>query len=285
MLKNGAEKTGFSAFLLNIFLFALKMAAGIMSGSLAVISDALNSFLDCLSYLLAFLSIRFSGQAPDRDHPFGHRRAEPLSALVVAIFTGILGIEILKSAIMGMMGEDGAIEITEFTFAALGIAILIKIFMHFYLMRSAKENMSSSLEALAIDSRNDVLATSVALLGVASSYAGIAIMDKVAAIGIAFYILRSGYLIAKKNIDYLLGASPDRKMMKELRTAAKSVEGVKGLSVLRAHYVGDRLHVEAGIVLDRKMKTEKTHEIGVRVQKKLEGIRLVSRAFVHIDYE
>lgn len=284
-MKNGAEKTGFAAFLLNILLFAIKMAAGIMSGSLAVISDALNSLLDCLSYLFAFLSIRFSGQAPDREHPFGHRRAEPLSAMIVAIFTGILGIEILKSAVMGIMGEDGAIEISGFTFAALGIAIVVKIFMHFYLMRSARENMSSSLEALAVDSRNDVIATSVALIGAGSSYAGIVLMDKVAAIGIAIYILHSGYMIAKKNVDYLLGASPGREILKELREAAKSVKGVKKLSVMRAHYVGDRLHVEAGVVLDGKTKAEKTHEIGVKVQKKLEGIRLVSRAFVHIDYE
>lgn len=285
MLRNGAEKTGFAAFLLNIFLFALKMGAGIMSGSLAVISDALNSLLDIVSYLLAFLSIRFSGQAPDRGHPFGHRRAEPLSAIVVAIFTGILGIEILKSALMGILEGEGAMEITEFTFAALGIAIIIKIFMHFYLGRCAKKNMSSSLEALAIDSKNDVLATSVALLGIGASYAGIGIMDKVAAIGIALYILRSGYIIAKKNIDYLLGASPGKKMLSGLRGAAKSVDGVKRISVLRAHYVGDRLHVEVGVVLGRKTKPEKTHEIGVRVQKKLEGKKIVSRAFVHIDYE
>jgi cation diffusion facilitator family transporter len=284
MLRNGAEKAGFAAFALNIFLFAIKMAAGIMSGSLAVISDALNSLLDCLSYLLAFLSIRFSGQAPDREHPFGHRRAEPLSALVVAIFTGILGIEILKSAAAGLLGGEGAMEITEFTFAALAIAILVKIFMYFYLGRCAKKNMSSSLEALAVDSRNDVLATSVALFGVGASYFGIGVMDKIAAVGIALYILRSGYVIAKKNIGYLLGASPGREVLRQLREAAKSVRGVNGVSVMCAHYVGDRLHVEAGIVLDKKMKAEKTHEIGVRVQKKLEGIKLVSRAFVHIDY-
>jgi cation diffusion facilitator family transporter len=284
MLKNGAEKAGFAAFLLNIFLFAIKMAAGVMSGSLAVISDALNSLLDCVSYLLAFLSIRFSGQAPDRGHPFGHRRAEPLSAIVVAVFTGILGIEILKSAAMEIMGEEGAIEITGFTFAALGIAIIIKIFMYFYLGRCAKKNMSSSLEALAIDSRNDILATLVALLGAGSSYAGIPVMDKIAAMGIALYILRSGYVIARKNIDYLLGASPGKKTLAEFREAAKSVEGVKRVSVLRAHFVGDRLHVEVGVVLDKKTKPEKTHEIGVRVQKKLEGEKLVSRAFVHIDY-
>jgi cation diffusion facilitator family transporter len=285
MLKNGAEKTGFAAFVLNIFLFAIKMAAGIMSGSLAVISDALNSLLDCLSYLLAFFSIRFSEQAPDSGHPFGHRRAEPLSAIVVAIFTGILGIEILKSAGAGILGAEEAIRITEFTFAALGIAIIIKIFMHIYLMRSAKEHMSSSLEALAIDSRNDVLATSVALLGAGASYMGIGVMDKIAAIGIALYILRSGYTIAKKNLDYLLGASPGREKLKELRDAAKSVRGVHRVSVLRAHYVGDRLHVEAEVVLDKKTKAEKTHEIGVNVQKKLERMKLVSRAFVHMDYE
>jgi cation diffusion facilitator family transporter len=285
MKKEGAEKIGFSAFLLNIFLFILKLAAGLLSGSLAVISDAFNSFLDSLSYLLAFFSIKVANMGPDRDHPFGHRRAEPLSAMVVAIFTGVLGIEILKAAAGDILTGQDAVAITSFTFAALIISIIVKLAMHFHLKRKAKEYMSSSLGALSIDSRNDVLATSIALIGIGTEYAGIPMMDKVAAVAISAYILRAGYLLARENIDYLMGASPKRETILKLRNAAKSVKGVKGVSILRAHYVGDRLHVEAGIVLDKKLAAKKTHEIGERVQKKLEKMQAVSRAFIHIDYD
>lgn len=285
MRKGNAEGAGFSAFILNVFLFMLKLAAGILSGSLAVISDAFNSFLDSLSYLLAFFSIRLASRGPDKDHPFGHRRAEPLSAMVVAIFTSVLGIEILKTAAEDILAGQDAVTVTSFTFAALLISIIVKLAMHFHLKKKAKECMSSSLEALSIDSRNDVLATSIALIGVGTEYAGIPMMDKVAAVAISLYILRAGYFIAKKNIDYLMGASPKKETLGKLREAAKAVEGVKSVSTLRAHYVGDRLHVEAAIVLDKKLAAKKTHEIGEKVQKKLEKMQAVSRAFIHIDYD
>lgn len=285
MKKETAEGTGFSAFLLNVFLFILKLVAGILSGSLAVISDAFNSFLDSLSYLLAFFSIKLASRGPDKDHPFGHRRAEPLSAMVVAIFTGVLGIEILKTAAEDLLAGQDAVAVTSFTFAALLISIIVKIAMHLHLKRKAKECMSSSLEALSIDSRNDAFATSIALIGIGTEYSGIPMMDKFAAIAISVYILRAGYLMAKENMDYLMGASPPGETIMKLREAAKSVAGVKGVPILRAHYVGDRLHVEAGVVLSKKTAAKKTHEIGERVQNKLEKIKLVSRAFVHIDYE
>jgi len=285
MKKETAEEIGFIAFILNIFLFIIKLAAGLLSGSLAVLSDAFNSFLDSLSYLLAFFSIKLARQGPDKDHPFGHRRAEPLSAMVVAIFTGVLGIEILKAAAEDILIGETEVTITIFTFAALIISIIIKLGMYLHLGKKAKKYMSSSLEALSIDSRNDALTSSMALLGIGTAYAGIPMMDKIAAVGISLYILYAGYGIARENIDYLMGASPQKETITKLRDAAKSVAGVKCVPILRAHYVGDRLHVEASVVLSKKMAAQKTHEIGEKVQKKLEKVKRVARAFVHIDYE
>ena len=285
MRKEDTGRAGLIAFLINLFLFIIKLAAGLISGSLAIISDAFNSFLDILSYLLAFFSIQVAQKGPDRDHPFGHRRAEPLSAFMIAIFAGVLAFEILKTAVENILYGEPAITLTPLVVGIVVISIIVKLAAYFYLKKKADSGLSSTLEALAIDSRNDVVASSLVLIGVVGACLSAPVLDDVAAVLIAFYILYSGYSIARKNIGYLMGEKPPKETMDSVKKAATSVKGVKRLSGVRAHYVGDRVHTEISIVLDKKLTAKKTHDIGEQVQKEVEKIDLVSRAFVHIDYE
>lgn len=285
MEKEDSGNAGLIAFLTNVFLFIIKLAAGLLSGSLAILSDAFNSFLDILSYFLAFLLIRIARKAPDREHPFGHRRAEPISALIIAIFTGILAFEILRAAADNILFGEPLLTVSPLVFGIVVVSIIVKIASYFYLRSNAKKSMSSTLEALALDSRNDVFASSIVLLGVAGAHLGFPILDDVAALFIAAYVLHSGYCIARKNLDYLMGASPDSAIVKRIAESAKSVEGVVGLTSIRAHYVGDRVHAEVSVLLDKKTKAPKTHEIGVNVQKAVEKIEIVEHAFIHIDYK
>ena len=82
-----------------------------------------------------------------------------------------------------------------------------------------------------------------------------------------------------------MGARPPKEVLGKIREAAKSVKSVKKFKDIRAHYVGDRVHVELSIVLSKNLKTKKAHDIGEQVQKAVENVALVSYAFVHIDYE
>jgi len=280
-----AEKATLFAIALNIFLFIIKLAAGLLSGSLAVLSDALNSFLDIFSYIIAYASVRLSSQGPDKDHPFGHRRAEPLSAILVAMFAGILAFEIFKAALENIFLGEVAISITELTFGVLIVCIAVKIGMSLFLGKEAKKHNSTSMEALSMDSRNDVFSTSIALGGIAGAFLGFPLLDDLAAILISIFIFRSAYLMAKKNIDYLMGACPDSEDIAKIWNAAESVKGIKRVGGVRAHYVGDRIHAELSIVLSKNLKASKTHQIGEKVQKAVESIERVERAFVHIDYE
>lgn len=284
MKKEDTGRAGLIAFLINVFLFIIKLFAGLLSGSLAILSDAFNSFLDIISYLLAFFSIKLAQKGPDADHPFGHRRAEPLSALLIGIIAGVLAFEILKAAMDKMLFGELALTLTPLIFGIVMLSIIVKIAAYFYLRQKAKASMSTTLEALSIDSRNDIFASSIVLIGIAGAYLDFPILDDAAAILIAFYILHSGYEIARKNIDYLMGARPPKQVMDEIKAAAKSVKEVKKIKEVRAHYVGDRVHAEVAIFLDKKLTPKKTHAIGEKVQKEVEKIRLVSRAFIHIDY-
>ncbi len=277
------EKTAFIAFLTNVCLFLFKITAAIGSGSLAVLSSAFDSLNDIISYFIGYYTIKQTNKGPDEDHPFGHRRMEPLAAILIAIFAGILAFEILKSAISNLLSNSHAVDITFYTFGALIITIIVKIGMHLSLKRTAKKTLSAALDAMSVDSRNDVLSNSVALIGIIGAYLGQSMVDDIAAIIISVYIAYSGYRIAKKNFDYIVGARPDDSTINLIAKKAK-IPGVKKISRVRAHYVGDRVHAEIVIILEKDTPGPESHSIAVRVQRSVESIQEVSHAFIHIDY-
>lgn len=278
-------KVSLAAWLTNIILFAVKMTAGLLSGSLAVLSDAFNSLTDIISYLVVFLSVKFSAQAPDSDHPYGHRGAQPVASFVVAVFQGILAFEIIKTALGNMLFGEPAITITAFTFAALLFNVIVKSGMSFFLKKYGDELKSSSLLSISVDSRNDVLASLIAIGGLLGVLYGSIIFDDAAAILIALYIAHSGYKIARENINYMMSASPPQTLLREIREAASSVHGVNRVGNVRAHYLGDRVHAEIEIVLSKSLNPQQTHNIAVSVQKAVEKMDVIERAFIHLDYE
>lgn len=271
------------AFFINIVLFALKVIAAVLSGSLAVLSSAFDSLNDIISYFVGYYSVKQASRGPDYDHPFGHRRMEALAGIVMAIFAGILSFEILRSAAMDFISEDHVVQITGFTFGVLILTVIVKLAMHIVLKKEADETMSTALDAMAVDSRNDVLSNTVAIIGIAGVYLGQMLLDDAAAVVIAVYIANAGYQMAKKNYDYIVGARPDASIMEAIRKNAM-VDGVKRVGDIRAHYVGDRVHAEIEIVLEKKLMGVESHKIGVKVQKSIESLKIVERAFVHIDY-
>ncbi|MEW5996148.1 MAG: cation diffusion facilitator family transporter [Candidatus Micrarchaeota archaeon] len=277
-------KVSLAAWLLSIILFAVKITAGLLSGSLAVLSDAFNSLTDIVSYLIVYISVKISGEAPDADHPYGHRGAQPLAAFMVAVFQGILAFEIIRAAAGNLLFGHPAIAPTLFTFAALLFSIAVKSGMSYFLGRFGKELHSASLRSISVDSRNDVLASSIAVLGLVGVLSGNDVFDDAAAIIIALYIGFSGWQIAKESVGYLMGASPPRETIERIRAASSSVPGVKKVEKVSAHYIGDRIHAEIEILLSRQLKPEQTHRIGAEVQKAVESIEVVERAFIHIDY-
>jgi len=278
-------KVSLVAWLINIVLFAVKITAGLLSGSLAVLSDAFNSLTDIISYAIIFFAVKFSKQEPDADHPYGHRGAQPLAAFIVATFQGVLAFEILKTAISNLIFGEPAIAITAFTFGALLFSIVVKSLMSFFLEKFGKEFNSSSLRSISIDSRNDVLASIVAILGLIGVLMGDGLFDDGAAIIIALFILYSGYKMAKESMAYLLSASPPPELLREIKGTVEKVKGVKKVAKVSAHYIGDRVHAEIEVVIGAKVKPAEAHEIEVAVQEAAEKLELVESAFVHLDYE
>jgi cation diffusion facilitator family transporter len=266
----------------NSLLFVGKLIIGIMYNSIAVISDALNSFTDIITSFIVHLSIIVSHKRPDKEHQFGHKRAQPIAALVVAIFIGIVGFEVIVTAIRRIL-EGGSIKNGYIPIYLLIVVIITKILMYLHAKTVCKKTKSTALDAFAADHFNDFLISFAVLIGLLVANLGYPIFDPLIAIIIGMWIIKAGYDTGMDNIKYLMGEAPSEEMFENIEKIAKSVKGVLGLNDIRAHYVGTRLEAEVHIYVDKKMNIEKAHTIGKKIQKKLERLEEVERVFVHID--
>lgn len=266
----------------NTALFGLKITAGLLSGSIALISDALNSLSDIASSISTFVLVKIADKEADEGHPFGHRRAEPIAGLILAIFAGILGFEVIRSSFERLY-SDVKVEAGLFTILVPVITIVTKLLMAQHFKKVGRMFNSPALMATSVDSMMDVFVSVAALIGIGGVMFGYWYLDPLAGFVISLWIIYAGYRIGLDNIAYLMGEAPPTEMMKEIRSAAINVRGVKAINTVRAHFVGNFIHVEIHIEVDKDMPTFDSHAIGKAVEKQVESIGAIEKAFVHID--
>ena len=281
MLKSLRRATHLS-LITNIFLFVIKGIVGIFSNSIAVISDAINSLNDIIASAAILYGVKVSLKNPDEEHQFGHNAAQPIAVFLIALFAGIVGIEVIKASIERIL-HPYVTHITPEVYVVLIITIIIKLVLMQYQSRIGKEYKSPGLKASAVDSMNDVLASSLSIIGVIGVQLGLRYIDGISGILIALFIFRSGYKIAKENIDYLMGKAADEDVIIDIANKALKVKGVEGINELKSHYVGNKFHVEIHIDVNKDVSTEESHEIGVKVREEILELADINKVYVHID--
>jgi len=279
---NILKRATYLSLIVNIFLFIIKIIVGVISNSIAVISDAINSLTDIVSSAVIMYSVRVSLKKPDEEHQFGHNAAQPIAVFLIALFTGIVGINVVEESIKRIISPD-KIHVNSAVYIVLGITIIVKIILTRYQSNVGKTFKSPALKASAVDSLNDVLASSLSILAVFVVELGFPYVDGIAGILIAFFIFRSGYQIAKENLDYLMGRAADEHLILEIAKRAMAVKGVVGMNDLRSHYVGNKFHIEIHIEVEKSISTELSHEIGNKVKYAIQEIEDIQQVFVHID--
>ncbi|MGH7565000.1 MAG: cation diffusion facilitator family transporter [Gemmatimonadota bacterium] len=267
----------------NGLLFAVKAAAGIATGSIALVSDALNSLVDVAASVGIAYSVSVARRAPDPGHPFGHQRAEPLAALGVAIFTAILGVSVARAAVERLIGGVEPIRAAGWAIAALLLSMAGNLVLARYLRRRGESLDSPAILANAVESENDIWTSLAALAGVAGAALGAPAVDAIAGAVVGVWIIVGGYRFGRRNIDYLMGASPAPTLVARIREGALGISEVKGVHDVRAHYVGHRVHVELHVEVDEEMRTRQSHDIGGAVRHAVERLPRIDRAFVHVD--
>lgn len=221
----------------NIVLFIIKFIAGIISGSVAIVADALNNLSDAGSSIITLVGFKLSGQKPDPDHPFGHGRLEYITGLIVSLFIILMGVELLKSSVAKIFNPQ-PLFCSSLTVIILSVSIIIKLYMYYYNKKYSDKFNSQALKATAMDSLSDSVATAMVLLAtLISQYKGIKI-DGYCGLIISALILYTGYSAAKDTIAPLLGTKADREFVEMIEKFAESYDDVIGVHDLVIHDYG-----------------------------------------------
>ncbi|MCB9894332.1 MAG: cation transporter [Planctomycetes bacterium] len=257
-------------------------AAYLVFGSQLALAQAADSFMDVFTAGVLMWTVMVAAQRPDKEHPFGHSRAEPIGGLVVAVIAGVLAIEVARSAIEAIATHH-RVRTDWLLVAAFGSKTIIKGAIMFVSAAAYKRTRGPAMKALKVDARNDVLVSLLAIGGFFAARAGWHELDSWLALPVAVWIGWSGVELARDNIRYLMGEAPPEERQQELCALAASVPGVKNAHDLRAHYLGTELQVLLHIMVAPDISVQQAHDIGEAVRLKLEAEPDVGHCSVHID--
>lgn len=222
---------------LNILLFTGKFFAGILSGSIAITADAFNNLSDAGSSFVTLLGFQLAGRKPDADHPFGHGRFEYLSGLAVAVLILLMGLELLRASVQKILHPD-PVEASPLVAVILCVSIAVKLYMAFYNRRLGRRLHSTAMEATALDSLSDVLATLTVLAATAAGHFTSLRIDGWCGLLVALFIVWSGIRAIKDTVDPLLGTPPTREFVNQIRDLVLAHSEIIGTHDLIVHDYG-----------------------------------------------
>ena len=228
---------GTTGIICNCLLALVKLIAGLALGSVAIIADAINNFSDAASSVVTLLGFRLARRPADADHPYGHARMEYLSGLTVSVLILLVGVELARSSIDKILSPV-AIDPTWFTFAVLAASIAVKLWMWRSFRALGIKIRSSALQAAAIDSRNDCVATGAVLLGCILDRAADLNADGWFGLAVAAFIIYSGSRSANETVSPLLGKQADADLVTKISDLVLSHSQVLGIHDLLVHDYG-----------------------------------------------
>lgn len=232
----------------NLLLFACKLLVGALAGSVSITADAMNNLSDASSAIVTLLGFRLGRRPADEEHPYGHARFEYLSGLGVAVMIIVIGFELAKSSVE-MIVKPVAVEFSALTMAVLALSLLLKLWLSVFNRKLGKIIDSQAVLAASADSRNDCVATgAVIVAGLIEKLTDLRV-DGIMGLGVALFILWSGWNLAKETLSPLLGENASPELRKQILDHVSAQPKVLGCHDLMVHDYGPgqrfaSLHVE-----------------------------------------
>ena len=270
----------------NVILSLFKFMAGILGHSSAMVSDAIHSLSDVLATFIAWLGIRLSMQAPDREHPYGHERLECVASLLLgAILFGtglMIGLTGLRTILAGHYDElqsPGSVALI-----AAVVSIATKEGMFWYTRHYAKVLNSAAFMADAWHHRSDALSSIGSLIGIGGAMLGFPILDPLASVAIAVCIIKVAYDILKDAVSKMLDTACSTEYEKQLADFIAAQDGVDRLDVLHTRMFGNKIYIDAEISVNGDQSLTAAHEIAEQVHNQVEqSFDNIKHIMIHVN--
>lgn len=268
--------------IVNALLSLSKISIGVLFNSISVMADGVNNLSDAGSAVISLIGFKISSRPADKDHPFGHARIEYLTGLILGIVILLVGIELIKSSFNKIMNP----EITTYsnvTVAVLTLSIAAKFWLSNFYGKIAYEIASSTIRASSMDSRNDVIATSVVLVSVIISKLTGYEIDGYMGIVVALFILYSGIEILKDILNPILGEMPNPDFIHAIEKKILSYEGIINIHDLVVHNYGpNRYFATVHAEVDAKEDILKSHDLIDNIERDF-ALDLNINLVIHLD--
>lgn len=270
----------------NIALSVIKLIAGIIAHSNAMISDAVHSASDVFSTIVVIIGIKLASKKSDKEHPYGHERLECVAAIVLAIVLFITGLGIGMEALKNIVSGDYENLMVPGILALIAaiLSIVAKEGMYWYTRYYAKKVDSSALMADAWHHRSDAFSSIGALIGIGGARLGFPIMDSIASLVIFVFIVKAAFDIFKDAMDKMVDHSCDEAMEKQLRDCIMRNDKVLGLDLLQTRIFGNKIYVDVEIQADASLTLREGHKIAEAVHDDIERtFPKVKHIMVHVN--
>jgi len=273
-----------------LLLTGMKLAVGLLTGSLGLLAEAAHSTIDMLASLITLSAVHIADRPADETHPYGHGKVENLSALIEVGLLLLTSVWIIYESIQRLFFRASHVEATIWAFGVMATSIVVDFIRSRVLLRTAKRLKSQALEADALNFRMDMLSSTVVIIGLAmvrlSDVTGgnewLTKGDAVAALGVAGLTAWVSLRMALRATDVLLDRAPVG-LARDLRVTAQTVPGVLTCSPVRTRQVGPRVFVDLTIAVSRNASFQEAHAIASSVEEKLRELVPTADVVVHVD--
>jgi cation diffusion facilitator family transporter len=268
----------------NTTLILLKLVAGILTGSISLIAEAVHSLMDLAASVIAFISVRVSDRPADQDHPYGHGKAENISGVaegaLIFVASGIIIYEAIKRFIAGTT--------LEFLDVGIGImiaSIVVNVIVSRYLFKVSSERDSLALEADAYHLSTDVITMSAVLVALlVVRFTGFTMFDPIAATFVAVFIGRAAYIITKKSFGGLLDIRLSQSEEDKIRSCIMEHGGqLVGFHDLRTRKAGSQRHIDLHLVVPKNADVEEAHHLCDHLEQDIKQCLPRSDVVIHVE--
>lgn len=274
------------SIIVNLVLSLLKLLAGLLAKSGAMISDAVHSASDVFSTLVVIVGVKLAGKKPDKEHPYGHERMECVASVILAVVLaatgfgiGMSGIEKIASPEKYDIAVPGVLAL-----AAAVVSVIVKELMYHYTKRAARKINSGALMADAWHHRSDALSSVGAFAGILGARMGFPILDPLASVIICVFIEKAAVEIFRDAVDKMIDKACPEEQVDKMREVILSTEGVLGIDELKTRLFGSKIYVEVEILMDSNKTLVEAHDTAEAVHDAIEGaFPEVKHCMVHVN--
>lgn len=273
---------GVVGIILNLLLCAGKFAAGVLTGAISITADAFNNLSDAASSVVTLVGFRMAGQQADRDHPFGHGRAEYLAGLAVSVLILVVGVELGKSSLEKILHPE-EVEFSWLSAGILAVSVAVKLWMSRFNRILSRRIGSAAMAATAADSRSDALATGAVLAGLLVGHFARLRIDGWIGLLVAVFILRAGLGAVKDTLDPLLGQPPEEELVQGIEATIMDHSQIVGIHDLVVHDYGPgRRMMSVHAEVPASSDFLEVHDVIDHIEREL-GEKYHLEAVIHMD--